>query len=129
MNYEVTDNSMKRKVERWLRDNDSCYTFDDIMDGIEKGHFQTHLFGDTWVLTSIHDWPQRRSVHIDLVVGKVLETIKLDSSRVAEEVCDWAQSVGADLVTGSGRPGWGRVRPEGWRITGYNFSKDLRNGQ
>ena len=122
MNYAITDRLMKAKMERWLRANDNCYTFDDVMKGIEKGQFQTHLFGDTWVLTSIHDWPQRRSVHIDLVVGHLQESLKVEP-----EVCNWARSVGANLITGSGRPGWDPLRAlvEDWRMTGFTYSKDL----
>jgi len=123
MNYAVTDPKMQHKVERWLRDGNNCYTFEDIMQGIKDGHFQTHLFGDTWVLTSIHDWPQRRSVHIDLVVGSMEESLEIEP-----QICEWARSVGADLITGGGRPGWDPIKSNfsgSWRLTGYTYAKDL----
>jgi hypothetical protein len=123
MNYSVTDPMMRRKVERWLHENDDCYTFDDVMQMIHEGKFQTHLFGRTWVLTSIHKWPQKTSVHIDFVVGDLGEFFE-----ELPKLYEWAKSVGATLITGSGRPGWRGLHPthfDGWRVTGYTYSKDL----
>jgi hypothetical protein len=122
MNYVVTDPSMRRKIERWIRENDFCYTFDDVMQMIGDGRYQTHLFGQTWVLTSIHEFPQRKSVHIDLVIGHLVDAIQAEP-----EICDWARSIGANMITGSGRPGWDplRDRVKGWRFKGYHYSKEL----
>lgn len=121
MNYSVTDQGMRRKVERWLRENNNCYTFEDVLEAIEKGDYQSHVFGNTWVLTSIHKWPRKTSVHIDLVVGDLYEF--LDE---LPKLYEWAKGVGADFITGSGRPGWNVPRrfPE-WRLTGYMYAKDL----
>ena len=122
MNASVTDPVMKKRVERWLRDMDGCYTFHDIMAGIHEGKFQSHVFGNTWVLTAIHDYPQKRSVHIELVVGSLEDALAAEPA-----VCEWARSIGAVRITGSGRPGWDPLRNlvEGWRMTGYSYSKDL----
>jgi hypothetical protein len=123
MNYVVTDLAMRRKVERWLHENNDCYSFDDVMQYIEEGKFQTHLFGQTWVLTSIHEFPRRKTVHLDLVVGNMDEFFEQ-----LPTIMEWARSVGATLITGSGRPGWRGLHPthfEGWRFKGYHYSKEL----
>jgi hypothetical protein len=115
---------MERKMQRWLRDMNHLYTPDDIMEEIEKGTLQSHTFGNTWVITAVHEWPRRKSVHIDLVVGTLEDAIAAEP-----QVCAWARSIGADLITGSGRPGWNFYRDyvDGWRMNGYQYSKDLRN--
>jgi hypothetical protein len=122
MKHVITNELMERYVRRWIRDDDNCYTFEDVMECIKKGQMQSHVFGSTWVLTSIHDFPQRKTVHIDLVVGEIHDAIAAEP-----EVCDWARNHGASLITGSGRPGWDvfRDKVEGWRMKGYLYSKEL----
>lgn len=116
---------MQQRLERWLREDDGCRTFDDLMIAIHKGDLQSHAFGDTWVLTSVVDFPQRRAVHIDLVVGHAEDAVKIEP-----KICEWARSIRADLITANGRPGWDPFRNvvEGWRMKGYLYSKDLRDG-
>lgn len=124
MKHTISDPLMERYVNRWIRENDNCYTFNDVMECIEKGQMQSHVFGNTWVLTSIHDFPQRKTVHIDLVVGELFDAIAAEPA-----VCKWAKGVRADLITGSGRPGWDpfRSKVSGWQVKGRLYSKDLRD--
>jgi hypothetical protein len=122
MKHVITDQLMERYVNRWIRDYDSVYTFADVMEAIQAGHMQSHVFGNTWVLTSIHEYPQKTTAHIDLVVGGIHDAIAAEPA-----VCDWAREQGATLITGSGRPGWDPLRSKvsGWRMKGYLYSKDL----
>ena len=122
MKHVISDTLMERYVNRWIRENDWCYTFDDVMKCIETGQMQSHVFSDTWLVTSIHDYPQKRTVHIDLVVGQLHNAVASDP-----EICKWAREQGATLITGSGRPGWDPMRSKatGWRLKGYQYSKDL----
>ena len=117
---------MERKVKRWLSDHDGCYQLEDLFAGIEDGTFQSHTFGDTWVITRVNQWPRRKSVHIELVAGDLKEFWDGLPS-----LYEWTKDVGGDLITGSGRPGWtrfGEMWP-GWHFTGHTFSKDLRDGR
>jgi len=113
---------MERKMSRWLAIHDGCYTFRDIMNKIHDGTMQSHAFGDTWVVTTVHEFPQRKAVHIDLVVGNLKEF--LDG---LPKLYDWARSIGATLMTGSGNPGWRHYPMPGWKFKGLMFSKDLTN--
>lgn len=116
----ITDPEMARKVERLMEDGNGCYTLDDIMNEINEGKMQSHTFGDTWVITQVHEWPQRKSVDLTFVLGHEQEFWE-----GLPTLYKWARSIGADFMTGSGRDGWWRHHPEGWRRMGSLYSKDL----
>lgn len=115
---------MERKMAHWIRASDYCYTFQDVMDAIHNETMQSHTFGDTWVVTSVREWPQRKSVHIDLVVGNLEEFL-----QGLPEIERWTKSIGANLITGSGTPMWRHYKEQmpGWHLRGLMYSKDLRN--
>jgi hypothetical protein len=99
------------------------------MDYIADGKMQSFAFSDTWVITQVHDFPQRKSVDITFAVGDLDEVF-----NGLPIVYDWAKSIGADLVTSSGREGWRRFLGssnheafKGWRRIGSFYSKDLRH--
>jgi len=118
----ITDPNMQRKMERALRDGEDCFTLDDIMHGIEVGTMQSHTFGDTWVITQIHNTPQRKVVDLTFIVGHLNEL----QEEGLPYLYEWSKSIGANLMTGAGRDGW-KIIP-GWRRKGSLFSKDLRDG-
>ena len=126
MNARINDSKMERRVARLMRDGNNCYTLDDVMREIEQGTMQSHTFGSTWVITQVHEFPQRKSVDLTFVVGHAAEFIE-----GLPELYSWSRSIGADLITGSGRDGWWML-PEfnvhKWRRMGSLYSKDLRDG-
>src|SRR6188768_3520494 len=97
----ITDPEMRRKVQRALKEGNNCYTLDDLMDHIKAGTMQSHAFGNTWVITQVHEFPRRKSVDITYVVGSIEEALDGQSY-----IYNWAREVGADLITGVGRDGW-----------------------
>lgn len=119
---KITDPVMLRNVNRLIRDGNNCYTLDDIMVEVEKGTMQSHVFGNTWVLTQVHEWPQRKSVDLTFVVGHADEFLEN-----LPKLYGWAHEIGADLMTGSGRDGWTRKLLPGWHRMGSLYSKDLRD--
>jgi hypothetical protein len=119
----ITDPSMERKMHRLMRDGNHCYTLDDVMSQIDAGTMQSHTFDNTWVITQVHEFPQRKAVDLTFVVGHADEFLEGLPS-----LYDWTKSIGADLITGSGRDGWWSRRLPGWRRMGSLYSKDLRNG-
>lgn len=119
----ITDPGMERKMARLMRDGNNCYTIDDVLREIDQGTMQSHVFGETWVITQVHEWPQRKSVDLTFVVGHADEFL-----ANLPKLYDWTRSIGGDLITGSGRDGWwGKALP-GWRRMGSLYSKDLRDG-
>jgi len=118
----VLDPAMQRKIERLMKDGNNCYTLDDIMECVRKGTMQSHVFGETWVLTQVHEWPQRKSVDLTFVVGHADEFLEN-----LPKLYHWTKDIGADLITGSGRDGWTKRLLPGWHRMGSLYAKDLRD--
>ena len=114
------DESMRPKMERALRQGNNCYDLDDIENALHLGKMQGHVVGNTWAITQVHDFPQRRSVEILFVVGDLVEAIQMD-----KYIEDWSRSIGANLVTAVGRDGWWEHRTQGWRRVGSLYAKDI----
>lgn len=116
----AVDPKMRAKVEKALKLANNTYDFDDIMNQLQTGHMQGHVVGDTWALTQVHDWPQRRSVNILFVIGDMK-----DLSELEAKVTQWAKDHGADFLTATGRDGWQSMMHDGWKAIGTLYSKDL----
>jgi len=116
----ITDQAMLMKMERALRSGNDLYDLDDIQEKLIVGDMQSHVEGNTWAVTEVHDWPRRRSVNILFVVGYLG-----DSLRLEKKIIDWAKDIGADLITAIGRDGWWEYRTPGWKKMGTLYSKDI----
>jgi len=116
----ITDPEMKKKMDRALSISGNLFTLDDIKEHLSDGRMQGHVEGDTWALTQIHDWPQRRTVNIMYVVGSVENSITLEA-----KIEEWAKKVGANLITAVGRDGWWERRTPGWKKVGVMYSKEI----
>lgn len=121
---KITDPKMADKMKKALKSANGVFDLDDIMNALQTGTMQGHVVGDSWAITQIHDWPQRRSVNILFVVGNK-EDLPVLNTRVEE----WAKNVGADFITAHGREGWeeylGSDMGKGWRKSSTVYSKDL----
>ena len=120
MNHVAIYGEMQEKMERWLHDAGDYYTFEDIMDFISEGKFQSFAVGDTWIVTQVDEYPRRKVVHITLVVGNYEE-----AEQALPEIYEFARSIGATRVTGFGREGWFRHPAPGWNRLGIMYAKDL----
>jgi hypothetical protein len=115
----IADN-MIVKMARALNQANNVYTLEDIDHALQTGDMQGHVEGDTWAITQIHQWPQRRAVNILFVIGDLDGALRLE-----HKIQTWAKSVGADLITAIGRDGWWECRTPGWRKMGSLYSKDI----
>lgn len=111
---------MRKKMERALKHANDCYDLDDIENALMQGKMQGHVIGNTWALTQVHDFPQKRSIEITFVVGDLLESIEME-----KYLTDWARAMGANMITAVGRDGWWERRTEGWRKVGTLYAKDI----
>ena len=118
----ITNSLMMKRMERALRTGDSLYTLDDIDKELASGDMQGHVEGNTWAITKVQQFPRRKAVHIMFVVGNLSDSFALEN-----KIHNWADSIGADLLTAVGREGWWGFRTPGWRITGQFYSKDIRS--
>ena len=117
---KITDEAMERKMERALAASDNLFSMDDIDEHLREGKMQGHVEGDTWALTQVQDWPQRRAVNIMYVVGSIRDSVALEA-----KIEEWAKGVGANLITAVGRDGWWEFKTPGWKRVGTLYSKEI----
>lgn len=87
------------------------HTVGDVIREVLHGDAQSWDNGDAWIITRIVDAPQVRSIHFWLATGEKAACVEL-----AEQVIDWARSVGCTRATMLGRAGWTRVLEDsGWK--------------
>jgi len=116
----ITDAAMMRKMARALRQCNNLFDLTDISNNLRSGNMQGHVVNDTWAITQVHDWPKRRSINVVVVVGNLEDSVALEA-----KIEEWAKGLGANLLTGIGRPGWWEYRTPGWRKMGIHYSKDI----
>ncbi len=117
----ITDPTMAKRMLKALNAGDALFSWDDVSSMLKSGKMQGHVEGDTWAITQVHDWPQRKSVNILYIVGNLEDTAKLEA-----KVTVWAKELGADLLTATGRDGWSKLQPgSGWKKIGTLYSKDI----
>ena len=120
MNYYVTRDDMQKKVDRAIQLWDGLYTFDDIIALIKEGKMQSHVHGDTWIITQVNEFPQRKVLEITCVIGNMEEAV-----AALPEIYEYARSLGITRVTALGREGWWKFRDAGWNKAGIMYAKEL----
>ena len=121
----ISSPKMSRMMSKFLKEYGGLYTLDDIIKGIYNGKFQSHVFGDSWVITQVDQFPRDKVVHLTGIVGTI------DELRPGfQELYKWSKEIGAIRITGNGRDGWwGPAKNEpGWRRVGTMYEKDLTDG-
>jgi hypothetical protein len=116
----IIDQVMLRKMNRALKLGLELYTFGDIEEGLESGDLQGHVKGDTWAITQVQSYPNRKVVNILFCIGSIEGSIALES-----DISEWAKGQGATLLTAIGREGWWEHRTPGWIKSGVLYSKEL----
>jgi len=118
------DVAMMDKVGRALEQAGGIYTLDDIDLALSTGNMQSHTADGTWVITQVHDFPQKRAVDVLYVIGDLRGAYAVD--KVVEK---WAIGIGAELMTAIGRDGWAKRLGPGWMKAGTFYCKDLNHGR
>ena len=113
---------MQDKLKDMLERGGGTHTLKDILAAIERGKMQSHVFGDTWLVTEIQDFPQKTNVHINFCVGNLDDVIKFGEPGVTE----WAKEINADMMTMVCRVGHMRNPMPDWRLVGLHSMKELK---
>lgn len=99
------------------------YTFQDIMERVADGRFQSHAFGESWAVTQIAEYPRKRALNIVFVVGHLEELNLMEA-----DLTGFAREQGCDVILADGRVGWeGKMLP-GWKVMSTTYIKDLSDG-
>jgi hypothetical protein len=115
---------MKARIEQLqqaLAEMGATHPLDDIVDLIRDGHMQSFVEGETWAITQIIQFPQRKVLEIFLVVGEMP-----DAEKLHDQVMTFAKEHDCTLVRCFGRDGWAKwAKPRGWTNGQRVFLKEL----
>ena len=111
----------RAEFDQMLIDHGGLYTFDDIMERINDGRMQSFSDGESWIITQVHTFPQKKVVEIAYGIGDLAALL----DRVQPEVVEFARSVGAEALIATGRLGWSRTAGPEWKLLSANFIRNL----
>lgn len=121
MNVHDNTAAMLRKMERALREGGGTHTLDDLLEEIRAGSKQSFVYGSTWAITQVLDFPRKRVLELFMVVGFGCELAILE-----EKIINFGKEIGADFIRTQGRRGWkNKAREMGWKNTHNIFIKEL----
>lgn len=111
------------RTEQMLADFGGFYTFEDILEGIEVGRFQSFAYGETWAVTQICEFPRKTVLEIMFVVGH-----EEDFEMIHTDILGWARDRDIPYAMANARLGFDRKKMPGWKMVSALFVKDLSNG-
>lgn len=103
---------LRSKLQRALDVAGNTHSVQDVADAVRSGEAQLweSESGESFALSSIDEYPQKRVVRIWLAAGNIAEVIEL-----SEDIVVWGKSHGCSHAILSGRKGWERVGKDlGW---------------
>lgn len=112
-----------QKIDETLEAFGGFYTFEDLLDLIGRGEMQSFSVGDSWAVTQICDFPQKRAISIEFAIGDLEELKELES-----QIDEFAKKHEINYIMANGRLGFDFVKTDGWRKVSSTYVKDLSNG-
>lgn len=109
---------IKREFEEMLELQGGLYTFEDVLELINEGKFQSFVTNDTWLVTQVHQFPRKKVVDVVFVIGDMKDLPELEAQMLA-----FKDSIGADYLSATGRLGWKKNTLPGWKAVSMNFLK------
>ena len=87
------------------------HTMEDIVAGIQLGHFHFWPGRQSAAITEVHQFPRARFLNIFLAGGELHELLEMEPFFAS-----WGAHLGCYRVTLTGRPGWERaLKSKGWQ--------------
>jgi hypothetical protein len=113
--------ALHKKLARALRQQGDLFDLEDILADIDNGKKQSFYSNDTWVVTSVHDYPKGRILFVELIVGTIQ-----DHEEINKQLHDFAREHGCKFIDGFGRGGWVDLLTKlGWDAIGVHFRKEV----
>lgn len=111
------------RVENMLRDFGGFYTFADVMERIHDGRFQSFAHGDSWAVTQVCEFPQKKVLDIVFIVGSLKEL-----EIVYSDILGFVAEQGITYGMANGRRGFIEKAFPGWKFVSATFVKDFNDG-
>lgn len=115
-----------KECEKYIVDalqySGGTHDLQDVADQIHNGQLQLWPAKETALVTQLITYPKRKSIHIFLAGGNLDEIINMEDS-----VFSWAKQQGCDMLTFTGRLGWGRskLKDRGYKVEHVMMVKEL----
>ena len=110
----------KAKFDAILERMGGLYSFEDILMMVENGSMQSFSNGDSWVLTKICLYPQKKVLEIAFAMGDIDEL-----QAMLPGIEKFARDNECDAIMAIGRGGWDAVKTEGWKQVSHNYMRRL----
>ncbi len=112
---------MVRKAEEALEAFGGLYSFGDIREAIDKGEMQSFTDGESWVVTKIDSYPQKRVLNLVLGVGTIEGMLGLQPAIV-----EFAKEWNCDLMWSVSRNGWENIMTPGWVKSASIYVREIQ---
>lgn len=115
-----------KECEKYIKDaleySDGTHDLQDVADQIHNGDLQLWPANQTALVTQLIEYPKRKSIHVFLAGGNIDEIVNMEDS-----VFSWAKEQGCDMLTFTGRLGWGRskLKDRGYKVEHVMMVKEL----
>lgn len=100
------------------------YTLADLARAVTAGEMQGFVKGETWVVTRVCQFPQKRALEIVLAVGNLDELKALEPDIEA-----FGKEHGCVALFADARAGFDKRRTDGWKMISASYVKDLTDGE
>ena len=111
----------REQLQRALDLMGNTHTPEDILRAIQRHEMQSFAIKDTWAVTQVCTFPQRKVLDIFLVVGDWDQLEALHAQVMA-----FARERDCTMVRAFGRNGWQReAEQHGWRTDMRVYLKDV----
>lgn len=119
----MTPDQKIARIKKALHYAGDYHSWDDVVEGLEKGAYQIFDNDDGAVITEIIQLPKGRYLNVWIAGGRlpgIMETVpKMEKLARAE---------GCKQLVAFGRRGWAKVLPKyGWKEIGVVFARDVTN--
>lgn len=115
---------LRKRIDDILVEAGGLYLFEDILEAVERGDMQSFAYNDSWVVTQICPFPQKRVLDVVFAAGDEDELELLHS-----DVIGFARDHGCSMLMTNARLGWKvHAKANGWQLVGGFFIKDLTDG-
>lgn len=111
--------------EAMLARQGGLYTFEDVIAGIHSGKFQSWVEGDTWAITQVVEYPQKKAIEIVWVIGP---WDAHDVLLLEDRIVEWGDELGINTFFSFGREGFINRTLPGWKPVARFFLKDTSHG-
>jgi len=110
---------MLAQVEEQLYMQGGFYTWEDILDAIEKDEMTMLAIGGSFAVVRVFEFPQKKVIDVVILAGDAV-----DMPALEDAVETFKAGVGASGILGTGRVGWMKRMHGNWRMISVNYLKE-----